>query len=75
MKFFKKLLIRLFIFILFILLVLGIIGYIYYSKTDPEVGKRLFPLLLISIGFGLIGFIENYKKKETLLFPINQEFS
>ena len=36
MKFFKKLLIRLFIFILFILLVLGIIGYIYYSKALRE---------------------------------------
>lgn len=36
MKFLKKLLIRLFIFILFILLVLGIIGYIYYSKALRE---------------------------------------
>ena len=37
-------------------------GYIYYSKTDPVVGEKLFPLLLISIGFGLIGFIDDYKK-------------
>lgn len=37
-------------------------GYIYYSKTDPAVGEKLFPLLLISIGFGLIGFIDDYKK-------------
>lgn len=44
-------------------IIIGTIGgYIYYSKTDPEVGKRLFPLLLISIGFGLIGFIDDYKK-------------
>ena len=37
-------------------------GYIYYLSTDPTVGKKLFPLLLISIGFGLIGFIDDYKK-------------
>lgn len=44
-------------------IIIGTIGgYIYYSKTDPEVGRKLFPLLLISIGFGLIGFIDDYKK-------------
>ena len=44
-------------------IIIGTIGgYIYYSTTDPEVGKKLFPLLLISIGFGLIGFIDDYKK-------------
>ena len=37
-------------------------GYIYYSKTDQVIGRKLFPLLLISIGFGLIGFIDDYKK-------------
>ena len=50
-----------------IIIAVGIIigtigGFIYYLKTDPEVGARLFPLLLISIGFGLIGFIDDYKK-------------
>ena len=50
-----------------IIIALGIIigtigGYIYYSTTDSEVGRRLFPLLLISIGFGVIGFIDDYKK-------------
>lgn len=44
-------------------IIIGTIGgYLYYSKTDPAVGNRLFPLLLISIGFGLIGFIDDYKK-------------
>ena len=50
-----------------IIIALGIIigtigGYIYYSTTDPIVGEKLFPLLLISIGFGAIGFIDDYKK-------------
>ena len=44
-------------------LIIGTIGgYIYYSKTDKIVGEKLLPLLLISIGFGLIGFIDDYKK-------------
>ena len=44
-------------------IIIGTIGgYIYYSKTDKIVGEKLLPLLLISIGFGLIGFIDDYKK-------------
>lgn len=44
-------------------IIIGTIGgYIYYLSTDPVVGNKLFPLLLISIGFGLIGFIDDYKK-------------
>ena len=44
-------------------IIIGTIGgYIYYSQTDKVVGEKLFPLLLISIGFGLIGFIDDYKK-------------
>lgn len=50
-----------------IIIALGIIigtigGYIYYWATDPEIGNKLLPLLLISIGFGVIGFIDDYKK-------------
>lgn len=50
-----------------IIIAMGIIigtigGYIYYLNREPIVGRRLFPLLLISIGFGLIGFIDDYKK-------------
>ena len=44
-------------------IIIGTIGgYIYDSQTDKVVGEKLFPLLLISIGFGLIGFIDDYKK-------------
>lgn len=50
-----------------IIIAMGIIigtigGYVYYSASEPEVGKKLFPLLLITIGFGVIGFIDDYKK-------------
>ncbi len=36
--------------------------YIYYSKTQPEVAKRMLPLALASIGFGFIGFLDDFKK-------------
>ena len=37
-------------------------GFIYYFNREIEVAKRLFPLLLINIGFGIIGFVDDYKK-------------
>ena len=37
--------------------------YIYlYITGDESVGKRLLPLLLITIGFGMIGFIDDFRK-------------
>jgi len=50
-----------------IIIALGIIigtigGYIYYFAKEPYVGERIFPLILITIGFGIIGFIDDFKK-------------
>ena len=50
-----------------IIIALGIIigtigGYIYYSPREPEVARNILPLLLITIGFGIIGFIDDFKK-------------
>ena len=38
--------------------------YIYYTKIrlEPEVAKNIIPLLLTSVGFGIIGFIDDFKK-------------
>ncbi len=37
--------------------------YIYLSlKGNQEIAKRILPLLLITIGFGMIGFIDDFKK-------------
>lgn len=38
--------------------------YYYYTKKrlEPEVAKNLLPLLLTSIGFGIVGFIDDFKK-------------
>ncbi len=34
----------------------------YYRKEDTELAKRLIPLAIMSIGFGIIGFIDDMKK-------------
>ena len=38
--------------------------YIYYTKVRPEleVAKNIIPLLITSVGFGIIGFIDDFKK-------------
>ena len=50
-----------------IIIALGIIigtigGYIYYASREPETARHILPLLFITIGFGIIGFIDDYKK-------------
>ncbi len=38
--------------------------YFYYTKIriEPEIAKNILPMLFVSIGFGLIGFIDDFKK-------------
>lgn len=44
-------------------IIIGTIGgYLYYSIKEPAVGSRILPLLFITIGFGLIGFIDDFRK-------------
>ncbi len=50
-----------------IIIAMGIIigtigGCIYYWNKEPEVARNIVPLLFITIGFGIIGFIDDYKK-------------
>lgn len=50
-----------------IIIMLGIIivtvaAYIYYSSIDIVVAKNLIPILGLTIGFGVIGFIDDFKK-------------
>lgn len=44
------------------IILMGIVSYIQYIKSEPEVAKNLIPLILVSIGFGLIGMIDDFKK-------------
>ena len=51
-----------------IIMIIGIVvitlavSYYYYKKGDMEVAKRILPLMLTSIGFGIVGFIDDFKK-------------
>jgi len=50
-----------------IIIMLGIIvvtigTYIYYTTKDAELAKNLLPILGLTIGFGLIGFIDDFRK-------------
>ena len=40
----------------------SIVACMHYMGKQPEIGKRLIPITLATIGFGLIGFIDDYKK-------------
>ena len=50
--------------IMIIAIIIAVIGVcIYLSITGNELlGKKILPLLLITIGFGLVGFIDDFKK-------------
>ena len=50
--------------IMIIAIIIAVTGsYIMLSITgDGELGNKLLPLLLITIGFGMIGFIDDFKK-------------
>ena len=50
-----------------IIIMLGIIivtvgAYIYYKLKNPELAQNLLPILGLTIGFGIIGFIDDFKK-------------
>ena len=50
-----------------IMMAIGIIGatifaFLHYIGKEPETGLKLIPLIGASIGFGLIGFIDDFKK-------------
>lgn len=50
-----------------IIIMLGIIivtvgTYIYYKLRNPELAQNLLPILGLTIGFGIIGFIDDFKK-------------
>lgn len=50
------------IIMLLAIIIAVIISYIYYSKGNIEIIKNMIPLLIITVGIGLIGFIDDFKK-------------
>ena len=43
-------------------IVLSIFLYFNYSQDEPEIATRLLPMLFVTAGFGVIGFIDDFKK-------------
>mgnify|MGYP004511058655 FL=1 len=52
--------------IIIILAVITICAFLYYYYThktiEPIVAKNLIPLVLVSVGFGIVGFVDDFKK-------------
>lgn len=44
------------------IIILGGFFYFDYMKTEPTVARNLLPLIFVAIGFGIIGFIDDFKK-------------
>ena len=43
-------------------IVLSVVSFFVYRYALPEVATRILPIVFITIGFGLIGFIDDFKK-------------
>lgn len=50
------------IIMIIVLIVLGAFFYLDYNKDQSEVAKALLPLVGVAVGFGFIGFIDDFKK-------------
>lgn len=43
-------------------LVLSAFLYIDYSADEPEIATRLLPMIFVTLGYGIIGFVDDFKK-------------
>lgn len=50
------------IIIIIAIIIVTIGAYLYYSKTETEIANNLIPILGLTVGFGVIGFIDDFKK-------------
>ena len=44
------------------ILAISVFMYLQYMKSEAEVAKNLIPLVLVTIGFGIVGFVDDFKK-------------
>ena len=44
------------------IIVCSIGGYLYYKPDEVEVAKNIIPLAIVTVGFGFIGFLDDFKK-------------
>lgn len=45
-----------------LLLIMAIFLFFYWKSSSPDLAHRIIPLVFITIGFGLVGFVDDYKK-------------
>ena len=50
------------IIMIIVVLVISMFMYFEYIKSEPEVAKGLIPLMLVTLGFGIVGFVDDFKK-------------
>lgn len=48
--------------IIFTIILMGVVSYIQYKAKEPTVVRNLIPLILVSVGFGLVGLVDDFKK-------------
>ncbi len=44
------------------IILMGVVSYIQYKAKEPTVIRNLIPLILVSVGFGLVGLVDDFKK-------------
>lgn len=44
------------------IIILTIVMYIAHAKTEADVIRKLIPLVLVSLGFGTVGLVDDFKK-------------
>ena len=43
-------------------IVLSVFLYFNYSLDQPEIATRLLPMIFVTVGFGIVGFVDDFKK-------------
>lgn len=50
------------IIMILVMLIMSVFLFFKYRTTDPEIIHKLIPLVFVTIGFGLVGFVDDFKK-------------
>lgn len=45
-----------------LLLIMAVFMFFFWKKTNPDLAHRIIPLVFITIGFGFVGFVDDFKK-------------